>query len=152
MFRISQLKEYAQVLKDSVDELKSCHMAVTVEELSQILAKHKKDENLLLLALVPSHDMAGGQHDAQWINICGFFILEKTDYKHGRAEFLEIFERTQEAAYKVVEKMREDKDTGGGIYCNFLAGLDESSISIEPIKMQDDCNGHYLELNFKTRK
>ncbi|MFP9100914.1 hypothetical protein ACLI09_17850 [Flavobacterium sp. RHBU_24] len=151
MFTIPQLKQYSQVLTDTVPAIKKWEIAVTVEELSQIVKDHKKTDNMLLLSLVPHHDVEGDQHDAQYRNVCGFFLLEKTDYKEGQEKYLEIFERTQQAAADLVARMREDKDSGGGIFCNFLSGLDESSISIDPIKMQDGCNGHYVAVNFKTR-
>lgn len=151
MITIPQLENYSTMLKDAVPAIKRVELAVNKEDLAVLMKEHDSDDNILLLAVLPEHGMEGNQDNAQFMNICGWFVLEKTDYGDSREEYLAIFDRTQAAAKAIIEKMIIDKAENSGLFCGFLSGLHESSLSASPIKMLSGCNGYYIQVNITTR-
>ena len=104
-----------------------------------------------MLSLVPGDGPDGSADAAQYTNTLGFFFLEKTDYSNlKRPEYIAIWTRTQVVVKLFIDKMLMDKADNEGMFCGFLAWLEEGSFSIEPIKALNSCNGYYVELVMKT--
>ena len=151
MLKIADLKTYAADIMNEIESIKSFELAVTKFNLSKFMQKHRKDMNMLMLVLIPEHDMTGSEDNARWENTVGFYFLEKTNYsEHDHEGYLSIFERTQQVAKEFVDKLLNDKADNTGLFCGFLAFLDENSISVTPIVAIDGCNGYYLEISMKS--
>jgi hypothetical protein len=151
MLKVSDLRAYSTEVKEAIAGINSTYMAVTKENLMKFMQEHKKESNILMLSLIPSHRLTGDPDSAKWNNLVGFYFLEKTDYSQYDAEgYLSIFERTQEVARLFVNKLLEDKADNAGLFCGFLAYLDEDSIGVDPIVALNGCNGYYVELAFKS--
>jgi hypothetical protein len=151
MLTISHLRQYIPQVQAVIPEIRKAEMAVTVENLMKLMREHEEGDNILLLTLVPEHDLTGNQDSTKWDNTVGFYFLEKTDYsEHDRDGYLSIFERTQTVAKKFVDKLLVDKADNEGLFCGFLAFLDESSVSLSPTVALNGCNGYYLQLSMKS--
>lgn len=151
MLKISQLKQYSSEIITAIPEIKRQEVVVTEEELFKFLKDEIETDACFMVALVPEHGVSGSEDNAQWENLTGFFILEKTDYsEHDHETFINIFERIQEIAYKVVYKFLLDKADNTGLFCGFLAFLDEESIQVKPIKALNGCNGWYVGISFRS--
>lgn len=152
MITRAQLKLLAEDAQLAIPAIKRIETVVTSEELAKILSDHTEEQNILMLCLWPYKKMSGNQDSAMWVNVMGFFFLTKTDYsEHDREGLLQVFDGTELAARKFVEKLLSDKSDNTGIFCNALAWMEESSISIDPVKALNGCNGHYVEFTMKTR-
>lgn len=148
MLTIDQLEAYSARIHSLIPAIKRNEVAVTADDLAEFLNTHKKEDNILMLALVPHHGMGGSADAAQWSNTCGFFFLVKTDYKIKRDEYINIFKETQAVARAFVEQLVIDKADNYG--CGMFAQLEEGSISADPVKALSQCNGFYVEFTFKS--
>ena len=146
MITREQINLMADDVMLAIPEIKKSQVVVTEHELAKFIGDHTQEENILMLCLWPSRKITGEQDNTRWGNVMGFFFLDKTDYsEHDQESFLAIFDRTEDVARRFIEKLLEDKSENGGFECNAYAHLDEGSISCEPIKMNNGCNGHYVE-------
>lgn len=151
MLLVNRLREYTAEIQAEIPEINSSKVVVTSDELAKFMKNLKKSENFLLIALLPNHQLAGGEDAFKVDNDLGFYIWEKTDHsEHNHDGYLDSFVNTQEAARKVVEKLLSDKANQTGSLCNFLNRLDERSISILPKKGVLQCQGYYIGLSFET--
>lgn len=151
MLKISQVKEYADAIKAEFTEIKSSKIVVTADELAKFLKDHAPEDNILMLSLVPEHGVSGSDGAAKWVNTYGVYFIEKTDYsEHDHDGFLDIFIRTQLVAEKFINKLLEDKLDNAGLFCGFLAWLDENAITASPVKAFNGCNGYYVEVSLKS--
>lgn len=151
MLKVSQLRQYTNTVKDAISEINSAYLVVSKDELMKFLQDHNSEQNTMMLSVVPEHDMAGSQDNARWQNTLGFYFLEKTDYsEYDHDGFLSIFERTQAVAEKFVHKLLTDKCDNTGLFCGFLAWLEEDSFTATPVKMLNGCNGYYIQLAMKS--
>jgi hypothetical protein len=151
MLTVLRLKEYTAELQAAIPEINSAFLVVTRDEVSKFMKEHTDDKNILLLAILPEHDVTGKEDSSKVNNMMGFYLFEKTDYsEHDHDSYLSVFARTQAAAKKVVDQLLQDKANSTGALCGFLNYLDESSISITPIKGISGCNGYFVGLSFET--
>ena len=77
---------------------------MTDDELVELASDQKKDDNILLVAVLPSYNGFGVEDEAGTISYLQFFIVEKTDYSFlkNRDEYLTVFQRTIEVAKKFI--------------------------------------------------
>lgn len=159
MLLINRLREYLAECKASIKskdpEPKRLFNYATIvvddSELAKVLEEREETENSFLIAVMPEFNVKGQEDNAEWENITAFFILDKTDYSdHDRDSFINIFASTQIKAKAFVDKLLDDKANHEGVFCNFLAKLDESSITVKPVWKKNGCNGWMVELNFDS--
>jgi hypothetical protein len=152
MLTLDNLTQYSANIQAAIPEIKRGEVVVTPEELVKFLNDHTEDQNTLMIALAPQHKLVGDTDAVRWANVTAFYFLEKTDYSaHDHQGFLSIFSRTQIVAKKFVEKLISDKQDNTGLFCGFLAWLNESSISVDPVKMNSGCNGWIVEIEFNSQ-
>ncbi|WP_116787617.1 hypothetical protein [Flavobacterium psychrotrophum] len=152
MISRQQLIQLAEDAQQAIPEIKRVETVVTAEELAKLLNDHSEEQNILMLCLWPYKKMTGAEDRAMWSNTMGFFFLTKTDYSEfDREGLLQIFDSTELTAKRFVEKLLSDKADNASIFCNALSFLDENSISVDPVKALNGCNGHYVEFTLKTR-
>lgn len=159
MLLLNRLNEYLAECKASITNnaevpvkyFNYATMVVDDSELANVLKEREEEDNTYLIAVVPEFNMKGREDSAEWQNMLAFFILDKTDYsENDRDAYLNIFATTQVKAKAFVDKLLEDKSNHSGVFCNFLAKLDESSITVKPVWKKNGCNGWIVELNFDS--
>jgi hypothetical protein len=159
MLLLNRLLEYLAECKASIKDKSTepitlfnyATMVVDDSELAKVLEERVDTENTFLIAVMPEFNMKGVEDNAEWQNILAFFILDKTDYsEHDRDSFINIFVTTQIKAKAFVDKLLDDKANHSGVFCNFLAKLDESSITVKPVWKKNGCNGWMVEVNFDS--
>lgn len=151
MLKISTLKQYNLAIQQAIPAIKKQIVVVTPDELVNFMREHKAEDNILMIAIVPDHGVAGEQDKVQWENNTGYYFLEKTDSKIKHDDYLAVFERTQDVVEQFVTKLLTDKSDNAGIFCNFLSFLEEESISPRPVKGMADCNGYFVPFSFRSR-
>lgn len=150
MLTIDQLENYTTRAKDALPAIKRAEVSVVKDDLEKFMQAHKKDENVLMLSLVPEHGVSGTEDAAMMGNTCGFFFLVKTDYSSlKQPDYLQLFKDTQAVAKAFIELLLADKAENYG--CGMFAWLEEGSITASPIKALNGCNGYYVEVAMKTR-
>lgn len=164
MLQINRLNEYlaeclATILSktefDKNGQAKQLFNYATIvvddSELSNILKEREESDNSYLIAVMPEFNMKGEEDKAEWQNMLAFFILDKTDYSvHDRDSYINIFATTQIKANAFIDKLLSDKADHSSMFCNFLAKLDEDSITVKPVWKKQDCNGWIIEFNFTS--
>ncbi len=157
MVTINRLREYvAETVATMVDDednklFNYSTIVLDNEELSKILQERKKEDNTFLIAVMPEFGMNGDEDNAKWSNMLQFLVLDKTAYSDiNREEYLNIFAKNQIKARDFIYKMLEDKSNSKGMFCGFLSFLKENSISVNPIKQNNGCNGWSIEIDLET--
>lgn len=149
MLLIRSLREFVAECKENISSIKSAKVIVTTDDLSKIMRDHHSDSNILMITILPEHDVEGIEDNYSINNICGFYFLEKTDYSDIVAEeYLNIFERTQQCAKDFLEKVFSDQEEGK--YCGLFSNLSKSPSQVSPVKALSGCNGYFVSLEFKT--
>lgn len=151
MLTVNQLRQYSADVKEALPAIRRNEVVVTQDELVKFLSDHTEEDNTLMISIVPGHGMDGNQDSARWVNATGFYFLEKTDYsEYDHEGFLDIFQRTQEVARAFVNKLLIDKADNSGLFCGFLAWLEEDSIRVDPVKALNGCNGWFVQIEMKS--
>lgn len=149
MLRINQLQEFVAECKAEIDEINSAKVIITIEDLSKIMNDHATDDNILMIGIVPEHDISGHEDSSVANNGCGFYFLEKTDYSDVTQDgYLSVFVRTQEVALKFITKVLADKAEGN--HCGLFQLLSDNTIQVSPVKALSSCNGYFVSLDFNT--
>lgn len=151
MISPDEILGYWQQMRPELPEVRKVVQATDAAELANIMQEHKQFDNVLLLSIDPDYEIAGGQDNYMWGNTCGLFILEKTDYREGTAAYREMISRTRIIGKKIAENLVRDMIGAIGMRCNFLAWLDVESIELSPVRLQNSCNGFYLQFYVKSR-
>lgn len=152
MLKINRLREFVAEAVASLDELQVGKVVVTKDEISRFMKEHSEEENMLLIAIVPEHNISGAEDAWESENDLGFYILEKTDYsEHDHDSYLDIFARTQEAAEKFVSFILEQSDNEYSTLCGLFQNFGNNvNLPISPVKGLSGCNGYFIGLNFNT--
>lgn len=158
MITIPELKAYLQTLgneclnSDNSRMFNHIEMVVDDSEMANVLQDHEQGMNSLLVGVLPDFAVSGEENNAKWLNLCSFYVLDKTDYsEYDREGFHNIFAQTQLKAREVVYHLLEAKANHEGLFCGFLSWLNEDSISVNPVWRFSDCNGWVISFNFKSR-
>lgn len=149
MILIPELKQYVTQIQQAIPAIKNSHLLLNEAEVVKYLSEMKKTDNQLMLVIIPdARTQAKNEDNIIMNNAVGFFFLEKTDLSNSqRADWLAIFERTQDTAVQFVRKLIQDKNYGS---CGFNRNLDVNNISIEPVTGLASCNGWSVEVYFDT--
>jgi hypothetical protein len=151
MLTVNQLRDYTAQIKEAIAGIKRAEIAVHQDDLAKFMNDHTEGENILMISLLPGHGMDGKQDSAQYVNVCGFMFLEKNDLSElDNDGYLDIFSRTQAVVKEFMDKLIIDKSNNEGLFCGFLAWLEEASFSADPIKGLSGCNGWLVQINIKS--
>lgn len=141
-----EFRELLAEIKAEIPEIKTIIPVINDSQLVSSLEKRRKEENLLLVGVLPSHGSTGSNTDSVRETTIGqLMILEKTDYSALTAdEFWCLFERCYQAIKKVKEilirKATED-------CLPYLAHLDVNSLHIDPEWRKGECNGYSFDFD-----
>lgn len=152
MLTVNRLREFVAEAVASLDELQVGKVVVTKEEISRFMKEHSEEENMLLIGIIPEHDVVGSEDAWETENDLGFYILEKTDYsEYDHDSYLDVFSRTQEAASQFVSFILEQSNNIDSSICGLFANFgNKINIPITPIKGLSGCNGYFIGINFKN--
>src|SRR5690606_11384628 len=146
------LREFVAEAVANLPVIKVGKVVVTKDEITRFMKEHSDEENMLLIGIVPEHEIRGKEDAWQTENDLGFYILEKTDYsEHDHDSYLDIFARTQEAAKQLATFILEQSDNSQSSLCGLFQNFgDNVNIPISPIKGLSGCNGYFIGLNFNN--
>ncbi len=149
MLLISRLKEFVAECKSELHAIKETKIVVSTDEVAKLMKEHHEDNNILMIAIVPEHDIKGKEDNTMVDNGTIFYFLEKIDYSElSHDEYLAVFERTQLVAKEFVLKILSDKEDNK--FCGLFSHLADNAFQISPIKALNSCNGYFVNLTFKT--
>ena len=78
MGKVEWFKNYVQSLDDTFEEINRNRIVVAKSQLTKFLNSHKKNQNLLLLGILPDFSGKGNDADSlKLINITQFYVLKK---------------------------------------------------------------------------
>ncbi len=152
MIRVNRLREYLAEKHAAIAAVNFSQLVLDDTELSNFLKDLKKEQNMMLFAVMPEFNMQGQEDNAKLNNKLMFMILEKTAYRdNDHDSYLDIFGRTQEAAYEFITMLLEDKENGDDLNCGLMSWLNENSINIYPIWKKNGCNGWGIDIDLLTQ-
>lgn len=149
MILVSELRTYVAEKKAQLAGVNKAFVVVEKGELVKFLSDLTRDDNQILVAVMPdARSKAKDEDNISMNNALAFLFLEKTEYSViNQDEWLDIFERTQVTALEFVKMIVDEISTGG---CDFNRYLDPNNMSIEPESGLDSCNGWSVEFYFDT--
>jgi len=151
MLAVNRLREFVAEAVAELEPLKSGKVVVTKDEIAKFMKDHNESDNMLLIGIVPEHDVSGDEDALGVENDLGFYILAKTDYsEHDHDSYLDIFADTQQAAFDFVQYITEKNTDRNSAICGLFQRLADVSFPITPIKGLSSCNGYFIGLNVET--
>lgn len=141
-----EFRELLAEIKAEITEIKTIIPVIDDSQLVNSLEKRRKDDNLLLVGVLPSHGTTGSNTDnVRQTTVGQLMILEKTDYSALTSdEFWLLFER----CYQAAKKMREILIRKATEDClPYLTMLDVNSMNIDPVWKKGECNGYSFDFD-----
>lgn len=146
MIDILSFREAIVEIVSQIPEINKTRFVVTDDQLADYLNEHKKQENTLLMCLVPTYQSFGEKDAIKMTSYFQFFILEKVDYKEMKNEddFLQVFIRTQRVLRHFMKTMIEYQQGD----CSYpFEDLKENTIVIRPVRNKAQCNGWEIQID-----
>ena len=145
MVDLLQLQQYLDDVKAAVPAIKTTYLVIDDSQIVEIMKDIRESDNLILLALVPSHAVTGNDADAlRSKDIMAFLVLKKAERKIRHSEFINNLHSCQQAIKEVQLKMLNDM--GDDENCIFLRQLEPASVTIDPVWSLAGTDGY--EMNF----
>jgi hypothetical protein len=146
MIGINTVRQYLEHIKQALPAIKTAHLVIDDAQINEYVKDLKDKDNLILLALVPSHRPEGKDEDnVRDKDMMCFLVLKKAERKIKPAEFMDNLALCQQTAqqlrYLLIQDMDEYNDG-----CSFLSQLDVASISLDPTYNLGGTDGY--EINF----
>lgn len=149
MLLISRLREFVAECKAGIQNINAAHLVMSTDDLSKIMKEHPENKNILMVAIIPEHDIVGKEDNTKVDNGTMFYFLEKTDYSEiDFDQYIDIFIRTQLVAKEFIEKILSDNSQEQ--FCGLFQALDTINYKVSPVRALSSCNGHVVSLTFKT--
>jgi len=150
MTDLLRLQDYLAKIKSKVPAIKTAHLVIDDSQLTDIMKDLKESDNLILLALLPSHTMQGqDEDDVHSKDLMAFLVLKKADRKIKHAEFINNMHSCQEATRAVITKLILDKpDFEDG--CSILNMLAAASITASPIWNLAGADGYQIDFELHS--
>lgn len=150
MIDINFCISYAQRLQDTIAAINYNNVVADPSQIHKLLQGRTKAEQLMLFFAIPDFQTIGKNVDNLTEDVsCAILVLHKTSYSDvNHAEYLQLMQKTLEAARAVKQAMVNDKanyDTDG---CGLMKQLNVDSIKIVPELHLAECNGWSIEFSF----
>lgn len=141
-----ELKELLAEIKAELPVINRTKGVVNDSMLGNCLENHSRDDNQLLIGVLPSYGSIGKDTDnVRQTAICQLMILEKTAYGDlTDDQFWSIFERTYQTAKKVKEILI--RKAGEDCLPHFV-NIDVNGLDINPIWGLAECNGYSIDFD-----
>ena len=137
------LKEILAENTAEISEIKRKVVVVTDDELVEFLSNHSEDDNILLMAVLPSYSGYGEEDNAGAFSFMQFFFLEKVDYGDFRNqdEYIAVFQRTLTALMEFLRNLLESNACSREEL--------QRDFKILPVSRKAQCNGYELQIDAK---
>lgn len=145
MIDIKTLREKIAEIRVSIPEIKKVEFLVTDDELANVMGDHKKEDGLLLCAVVPSYGGFGEEDDSGYKSYLQFFLCEKVDLKvfKNQNDYIETLQRISEVVKPFVKTFFTREDCLG-------LDLDRDSLNIDAFSRKAQCMGYSIEVDAKS--
>ena len=152
MLKINRLREFCAEAQAVIKDIRSAKVVITKDEVARFMREHSDEDNYLLLAIVPEHDLAGTEDANRWQNDLGFYILKKTDYsEHDHDSYIDIFSDVQLVTEELVDLILNHSDENQSVFCDLFGSKDKVVINVSPVKGLASCNGYFIGLRFDSQ-
>jgi len=146
MVDLLQLQQYLEEVKAAVPAIKTTRLVIDDTQITEIIKEIKVSDNLILLGIVPAHQVRGTSYDnVQSKDIMAFLVLKKADRKEKHSVFITNLHKCQQAIRAVQLKLLTDMDDDENCG-SFLRQLDVGSMAIDPVWQLGGADGY--EINF----
>ena len=147
MIDISLLKERLAELKPELPEIKKIEFVVTDDELANLMTDHKKEENLLLVVVVPSYSGFGEEDESGIQSYLQFFLCKKVDLKvfKNQDEYISTLEEILAVLKPFVKKLFTNENCAS-------FELERGTLRIDPFARKASCMGYSIEVDEKSQK
>ena len=143
--KVHNLKDLLGAIKENIAEINYQSTVVDDTQLSRLLDGIYKEDNYLLIGVIPSISISGSMDQFRFSDTNVLFVLKKTDSSnHDHDGFLEIMNDTGNVMDKVIGVMSQLATSGK---CEYLRTLQPQFRSVEPVWLKNGCNGWMLTYN-----
>jgi hypothetical protein len=142
MILLTDLEAYTATLKDRIDGINYLETVLHDTQINRRLKDITDSENTLLFLLIPGAAGAGSKQ----LNLSGattleLYLINKTDYKEGTDDYIQIFRDLQPLAIKLSQMVFNDAT----VECHpIVKHIDFSKYGIYPAAGIAGCNGWML--------
>lgn len=151
MITISNLRTFTAEVLAEIPEFNKQLIVIDDSQLSKFMSDISEDDNLIFVAVIPSHKMNGNNSDdAMPLDLMLFMVLNKFDRQDGQEAFLNSMELCQLATKKLIDKMIANKRDETKM-CGIMKFLQVQSISVDPVWELLGCDGYEINFQLKSR-
>ncbi|KNB60980.1 hypothetical protein [Chryseobacterium sp. Hurlbut01] len=145
MIDIKLLREKIAETRTEIPEIKKIEFLVTDDELANVMTDHKKEDNLMLVVVVPTYSGFGEEDESGFNSYLQFFLCEKVDLKvfKNQDAYVEVLQRISEVVKTFVIKLFAREN------CLSL-NLERSSLNIDTFARKSQCMGYSIEVDEKS--
>lgn len=150
MITISEIKTYAETLKDRIEAINRIEIVVDDSQLAARTKDISAKDKIVLVGFIPSHKPEGNNFDViMSTDSCLWLLLQKNDPKDGHDKFIQTMSEVQNATREVLKWMIADKtDHTDG--CSLMKFLQPGSLSIDPVWGLNGSDGYEINFSLKT--
>lgn len=150
MLKISDLRQYVAAIQAEVPEIVKNEVVIDDSQLAKFLQDFKSKGDYIVLGIIPKHTPLGTYSTLKVDDFVSLLVLTKIDRsKKTHDEFLETFEKSQEIAKKVTDKMYADATNDD--VCHFMRELVPNSLDINPIWALSSCDGYQIDFKLNSK-
>lgn len=134
-----------QTIQQKVDAINFSTVVVDDSQLTSMVEMISPSDNFVLVGVIPSIGINGSMDRFKFTESNALFVLKKTDSSgHNHEEFLDIMNETANVMDDVIGVLSELSTSKE---CKYLATLEASFNSVEPVWLKYGCNGWMLTYN-----
>ena len=140
-----ELRELLIEIKTVIASINKTIPVIDDSMLTNKISKLEKDDNMLLVGVLPSYGSDGQNVDnIRTTTVTQLMVLEKCDYSDlTEDEFWELYERT----YQTMQTVKELIVLKVSNNCpTYLANIDVNSMDIDPVWAKAECCGWSMDL------
>lgn len=153
MLTINRLREAVAEIKAAIPSIKYADCIIVEDDFKKILEERKSSDNIILIAVIPDHNLIGKSDATKMGNYLQFFIFEKNTEKNMKhSEKLDIYNKVQITVKDFINLILEAKSGESDEFsaCNLFTDLDEESVDIKPYWDGVQCRGYEIFLMLKS--
>lgn len=153
MIDVSRLYEWLIETKAKITEINSVELVVDDSELVNQMERKKPADNYILVSIIPEFNTApsNGVDAILHNNFLMFMVLKKLDYSSFKSqdERIAFWNESQQVMKKLEAELIGAIETGAEGLCPEFMGLDEKTISIQPVWKFAQGNGWMLTVTIE---
>jgi len=148
MILINDIYQFIEIAKQQISEINRIELFADDSQLVKITRDYTTTDNILLAAIIPSHDTIGIDIDnVQYADHLAFILLAKRKDKTTTKDVVDNIAFVQTVVKQFVLFLLESASNDN---CHIFTNLDVNSISIDPIWDMAQMDGYSIELKTKT--